>query len=260
MFKPWMLIIVSVSILTACSSDSSKYEGSFFFVVAIPDVDKEITLKKRGDYTYNYTVDWGDGATDSNVSVDKTHTYSSPGEYEIKITGAFPALYFSYNDCYIKDVTAWGNQRWKTMALAFNSCEQLTKFTATDSPDLSKVKDMSGMFMDAEAFNGDLSSWDVSNVTNMFSMFSHAKAFNQDLSSWDVSNVTDMRHMFFQASVFNGDISSWDVSNVTDMSDMFYGASAFSNHDLSGWNVSNVTSYSGFSSGWGSNNTAPNFQ
>ena len=50
------------------------------------------------------------------------------------------------------------------------------------------------------------------NVTDMSDMFWNAAAFNGDLSGWDVRNVTDMRYMFRGAAAFNGDLSGWDVS------------------------------------------------
>ena len=106
--------------------------------------------------------------------------------------------------------------------------------------DVSKVTDMSDMFIFAYDFNGNLSSWDVSSVTNMNEMFAVATSFNGDLSSWDVSKVTDMSDMFIFATSFNGNLSSWDVSSVTNMNEMFDGATAF-NGDLSSWDVSSVT-------------------
>ena len=80
-----------------------------------------------------------------------------------------------------------------------------------------------------------MKDWDVSSVTGMNSMFLEASAFNADLSSWDVSSVTDMYSMFgssgYRGSVFNADLSSWVVSSVTYMGQMFKGASVF-NADL----------------------------
>ena len=73
---------------------------------------------------------------------------------------------------------------------------------------------------------GAMSTWDVSAVTDMSYMFHNADAFNGDLSSWDVSAVTDMSSMFYDADAFNGDVSSWDVSAVTSMSLMFWDAEA----------------------------------
>ena len=47
----------------------------------------------------------------------------------------------------------------------------------------------------------------VSSVANMNRMFMEATAFNGDISKWDVSNVADTNHMFVSAALFNGDIS-----------------------------------------------------
>ena len=98
--------------------------------------------------------------------------------------------------------------------------------------DVSRVTDMSQLFLNNSDFNEDISGWDVSNVTTMESMFDGAAAFNQPLDSWDVSNVTTMERMFSGAAAFNQTIGSWDVSNVTNMSQMFNGASSF-NQDIS---------------------------
>jgi len=89
--------------------------------------------------------------------------------------------------------------------------------------DVSKITDMTDLFMDLDPYNIDISKWDVSNVENMNSMFFKCANFNCDLSKWDVSNVTDMSYMFVYCRNFNSDISEWDVSNIEDMYSMFYG-------------------------------------
>ena len=106
--------------------------------------------------------------------------------------------------------------------------------------DVSKVTDMSYLFGEETAFDGDLSKWDVSNVTNMSGIFCGNRVFNGDMSKWDVSNVTNMGEMFAGAVAFNGDLSTWNVSNVTNMYELFCCAHAF-NGDLSAWDVSKVT-------------------
>jgi surface protein len=61
------------------------------------------------------------------------------------------------------------------------------------------------MFCGAEVFHQDLSIWNVSNVTEMSEMFQEAVAFNGNISRcWDISNVlTDMGWMVFvDAKVF----------------------------------------------------------
>ena len=58
--------------------------------------DNEVTIPTNPAFTtYDYTIDWGDGQTDTNVTGDMTHTYAAPGVYTIMISGAFPAIYFN---------------------------------------------------------------------------------------------------------------------------------------------------------------------
>ncbi len=96
------------------------------------------------------------------------------------------------------------------------------------------VRDMSSVFANNTAFNGDVSGWDVSTVTTMYKMFEGASVFNGDVSGWDVSSVTTMYKMFHSAVVFNRDISGWDVSTVMNTVIMFGNATAFV-QDLEEW-------------------------
>ena len=99
---------------------------------------------------------------------------------------------------------------------------------------------MSGMFLGAASFNGDISKWDVSSVEDMSAMFWGATFFNRDISKWDVSSVIEMARMLSNAQYFASDISKWDVSSVTEMESMFSGATMF-NFDISKWDVSRVS-------------------
>ena len=105
--------------------------------------------------------------------------------------------------------------------------------------DVSRIIDLSYMFMGAASFDSDISKWDVSRVTAMNYMFKGNAKFNGDISKWDVSSVKHMSAMFAHAQLFNGDISKWDVSKVNDMSSMFSSATSF-NGDVSKWDVSSV--------------------
>lgn len=58
--------------------------------------NNQITIPTFPEETYNYTVDWGDGTSDTVVTGDITHTYAASGIYTVSITGMFPRIYFNY--------------------------------------------------------------------------------------------------------------------------------------------------------------------
>ena len=221
----------------------------------VPAYSLGITIPTNSAFVYSYTVDWGDGSTDTTTYTgDAGYEYAAAGSYTVSISGTFPSIYFnagsgSTNSRKIKTIKQWGDNPWESMNSAFEGCENLTIEATAGNPDLSNVTDMAFMFGDT-AVNQDISGWDVSNVTDMSYMFFNATAFNRDLNGWGgkTSNVTDMSRMFYQAHAFNQNIGRWDVSNVTDMSTMFWNASAF-NQDIGGWDVSNVTDMSGMFNG-----------
>lgn len=201
--------------------------------------NQEIIIPTRWDeYTYNYSVNWGDGNISTNQTQHAKHTYTTKGTYTVTITGTFPAIYFGFTGSRlsIKSVEQWGNNPWLTMNRAFVQCDNLS-INATDNPNLSNATSMSYMFYTA-GINQSLDNWDVSNITDMSFMFSNSD-FNQDIGSWDVSNVRNMEGMFL-GTLFNKDIGAWNVGNVTNMKSMF-GNTEYFNQDISAWNVSKVT-------------------
>lgn len=203
------------------------------------EANETISFRTNSELTYDYNVDWGDGTTERNVSGSLSHTYTTPGDYQVAITGAFPAI-ITNGGTQIISIDQWGIIEWQTMSQAFADFRNVV-VNATDAPDLSRVTDMSGMFS-GSGISGDFSNWDVSNVTDMSKMF-YRSGCDVDINSWDVSSVTDMSEMFHWATGFNQGIGGWDVSNVTDMSSMFRNAKVAAG-DLGGWNVSNVTDMS----------------
>ena len=195
---------------------------------------------------YDYSVDWGDDTPDTThtdaSNTNATHTYTTGGDYEVRISGTFPRIHFNGDAVSRTNIIAinqWGNQVWTSMERAFGGASNLAG-QATDMPNLSIVSNMGQMFSGATAFNQDISNWDVSNVTTMQSTFSGATAFNQDIGSWDVSKVADMFTMFGDATAFNQNIGDWNVSAVNDMRFMFNRAGlSTENYDslLKGWST-----------------------
>ena len=90
-----------------CGKNNDGYDGTAIIFTFSPDADNvELTLP-----TYSlswespsYTVDWGDGTIDRDITADKPkHTYATAGNYDVKITGrvislvSFPKTFVRYD-------------------------------------------------------------------------------------------------------------------------------------------------------------------
>ena len=250
---PLFIFVFTLSYSTIFRSKIYASGANDLLLKVQTDSNNQFHIPIDTNYTYNYNIDCDNDGTfeATSVTTDYTCSYGSSGTYTIRIednTGTntgFPHIYFFNNwsgEPNLLEVEQWGTMKWQDLSHAFYNCTNLT-LTATDTPDLSNVTDMSYMFYGATSFNQDISSWNTSNVTNMSSMFYGATYFNQDISSWNTSSVTNMSYMFANASNFNEPLNSWDTSSVTNMSYMFYGASNF-NQALNSWNTSNLSDIS----------------
>ncbi|MDW3193246.1 MAG: BspA family leucine-rich repeat surface protein [Cytophagales bacterium] len=228
--------------LTITIEDVIESSSAFITTWDVTDPDLTITIPINVNLTtYNYTVDWGDGITNTGVTGEISHAYAVAGVYTVSIIGSFPRIVFNNGPEAIKllSIEQWGDIQWTSMWNAFSGCENLV-INALDVPDLSQVLSTQTMFLNCKVMNSPMDDWDVSHVTNMQRMFQGCELFNQDLNSWNTSQVTNMSQTFTKARAFNGDISSWNVSGCTNMSSMFSEAWAF-NIDIGSWEVSNVT-------------------
>lgn len=216
----------------------------------------EVIIYTNPSYSYNYSIDWGDGTVEENVTGQASHTYTDHSAPQVvSIRGAFPhfmagdidrsrgpfvldPLIDDENANKLLTVEQWGDMAWRDMSYSFARAK-LINFNAEDTPDLSSVSSFRATFLGAISFNSDIGDWDVSNVTGMTSMFHRASEFNQDISGWDVSNVTSFAYMFNNADNFNQDISGWEVSSLRVTYLMFFYADNF-NQDIGGWDMSNV--------------------
>jgi surface protein len=205
-----------------------------------------------------YTIDFGDGTVlNMSNSQSYVHTYSSPGQYLIKIKPQNSGEYITKirhfgttgDSSKILGIVSWGNDvcNYQNFTEHLRKCQSLSTLPSAPydvQPIFPPNTDMTLWFGTMSSFNYDISGWDVSNVVNMSQTFRSIQGvvmpFNQDISGWNVSNVTNMYRMFWQNKAFNQDISSWDVSNVTNMSEMFRENTAF-DQNLGSWNITNVT-------------------
>ena len=223
---------------------------------------------------YQGRIDWGDGNSETNSSLNKYHTYQTPGEYRISISGTVTGFAFNNGGDKNKiiEILQWGQLRGlnndfsnmftgcinliltgvtdlpnlygvTSLNQMFRGCTKITTINRIDEWQISRVNNMNGLFQSCSFFNGNIGGWDVAPVNNMSFMFDGALQFNQNIGNWNVSNVTNMTSMFRTATNFNNNnnnsIKDWNTSAATQMGNMFNGASSF-NQDLNKWCVKNI--------------------
>lgn len=195
--------------------------------------------------TYDFTVDWGDGSSDTITSWNQAevlHSYAIEGEYELQIDGEILGWRFDTmgDRNKIVDISQWGDLRLGILGNHFSGAENL-RLTATDPMNMSGTTTLDATFRNTDLGDaGVIDNWDVSEVTSMMNMFYGDTTFNMAIGGWNVSSVTHMDFMFFGAESFNQPLDTWDVSSVTNMRFMFSGASSYS-QDMNNWNTSSVT-------------------
>ena len=230
---------------------------SFISTWATTGSDETLTLPFVSDgNTINFTIDWGDGNTDTVTAHDDDlgqgaidHVYASADTYTIKMAGTISGFKFnnSGDKTKLKTITQWGTFNISTPAFLYG-CSGLTAISAEDAPTITTTN-MTSAFQSCTnsslTFGTGLNLWDVSSVTNMYVMFQGCSYFNGDISDWDTGEVTNMNYMFGfvnQSGSLSTDLGSWDVSKVANFSLMFYNARYF-NNDLSDWNTGAATTF-----------------
>ena len=248
-----------------CRNDGRCAPKVFESVWKVSTDDSTLFFPGGSGDTCNYTIDWGDGATDSYTSCEEyhSHTYASAGTYNIKVTGTINKwscdTFVNANlDPSICDTFCNDAEDDVIYAMCMEACGKTQRAICGNDLSMDGIVDKFPVLIGIESFgpvgltsrsfaNANqltyVSSKDIPNantLTDMGSMFSGAVLFNSDIGNWDTSQTQTMSYMFYGASSFNQSLSAWDTSNVTRMNNMFNGASAF-NGDISGWDTSNVT-------------------
>ena len=165
----------------------------------------------------NFTVNWGDGTIQNNLSKPPppsetvTHTYTGTGsqvDYTVQIndtadSGIITHVRFddSTTEDKIYDVTQWGTTPWTSFQnfLRVQSANIPADVTATDTPNLSNCTAMHGMFQGCTSLvnaNNSMLNWITGNVANMDSMFKGATSFNKNLSGWDITGLSTAEYIF----------------------------------------------------------------
>ena len=190
---------------------------AFVFSIQISSItDNHFTIKTSSDWpasTYNFSVDWGDGNTDSGINGDVTHLFTAVGTYQIKITGLFPTIHQLGSSGTTKVITIhqFGDQAWRDWEEAFKDCEIMTFADTIDTPNLSSCTTLFAAFNRARAFNYDIGEWDVSNIQRFDRMLNGASSFNQNLGKWNLKSATRIQDMLIGSAL---DVCNYDSTLI----------------------------------------------
>ena len=186
----------------------------------------KLPLTSRG--SYDFQVNWGAPNDNtwhrvtSHTDRDATHTYAEPGVYNVTIKGKIQG--FSFNtgipsqmcDRNSNCVTIIGSgDNWKLINISKWGPLRLHNMNPRGGP-MAALE--GGFFMGAVNLHYLPDDANLSGVRNMYQMFMNASSFNSDISGWNVSEVWWMDKMFYNASSFDQDISGWDVCLVSNKS------------------------------------------
>ena len=195
-----LVLAISSSVCTFAPPVPPQPSQGFIFRVdtSLGDGNASFEIPTSGFYAYDYTATWtsvsGPPVTGTETGLTGTSTINFPfgGQYDIEITGLFPAMDggVGVDQQKVTGIIQWGSNQWQSMLRMFYSCSNLSLYLVTDQPDLGGVTSMNQMFNGATVFDGDISGWDVSEVTSMDKMFDSATSFNRDLSGWCVSGIS----------------------------------------------------------------------
>lgn len=209
-----------------CRKDEDK--DSFIISVDVSD-DGLMTIYVNTSNPQNFTIDWGDGIIDNNVSGNISHSYIVNDIYDIKINGSFELKFIDNIVHYTKviEMKQWGTHAFRTLEGFFGKCKRMI-VTASDVPDLSVCTSTRSMFSQCYLFNNSINSWDLSNVSDMTSMFYYAKTYNQE-TIINGLNCTVYSGMFKQCENLNSDVTILNNSSTL-LINMFYNAYKFNSN------------------------------
>ena len=216
-----------------------------------------LTVGFDSAYTYDATIDWGDGTSPFTVGPGAgtvTKPYGSVGTFQVRVSGTFaPEIRLNLNQN-IVSVENLGTLGYITLSSMFLDCQNLVSFNAGNT-DTSSVTSLNGMFTDCvNLSSANVSTFNTSNVTNINLLFQGCSSLTTlELSNWDTSNVSK----FIQA--FSGCTNlqtlqlpdNFVTSNATNLTAAFRLCGSLGGLDISTWDTSNVTTMQSMVQGCG---------
>ena len=175
------------------SSGEGAGEFPFIFRITTTSAGTSFTLPiaDYAGFSPNFTVNWGDGNTSSITSatdLDKTHTFSSAGTYDISISGLMP--YFKVNNNasirgLIVAIIQWGTVGLRT--IDFYGCSNLT--TIPGSASLSLVGGYTGL-ANVVSFAGFMRNTGLISIpSDLFDYSPNATTFTDTFSNTPITSI-----------------------------------------------------------------------
>jgi len=211
---------------------------------------------------YNYEVDWGDGTTEIVVGVrNKTHTYVSAGDHEVKITGQFAGFQFlnatsAAERDKIIELKNWGISKLWGLQYAFYYCSNLD-VTAKDAPQFDGVGNLArtstdciSAFTNCNVINFDLSRWDL-NWVSRFYQFLYNNRNVESITMPDINGTAyDHSTMFGYVGIDNPSGATLTWNNYTNTRGggvamgALFGYGAWQNVTCNDWSIVQINSLS----------------
>lgn len=207
----------------------------------------EFALPLHSTSTINATVDWGDGTINtvtSHTDPNATHTYTSSGVYEIKISGTNNGWIFAGGgDCQkMMEIYQWGTFDFSKDSV-FNGCTNLL-VSATDAPIIS-TNSFNYTFRDCSSMTTlSMVGWDFSTIQYMSTSFRGCSELESipGIGDLDMSSVFNTNWLFYLCEKLNNlDLSNWTTVQFTNPSNMFRNTTALDDINITGWDLSGAS-------------------
>ena len=230
-FRMWAADLTDVGIAEA---SAPTFTDEFAMVVTTTLANETFTIPAQNVGVFNAGVEWGDGSVSTINAFDAaalTHTYATPGDHLIRITGLFPAMGFrNAGDCLkVKSVENLGLVGWESLSGTFWGCSNMVSFKVGNT-DTSQVRVFGSMLRDCSSLTSlDLRGIDTSSAITFDAMFLGCiNLTSLNVSSFDISLASNTQSMFRQLSNLTSlNVSNFDTSAVTNMGAMFQDGTSF---------------------------------
>ena len=186
---------------------------------------------------------------DVSEVTDMSHLFKSRLDFEGDLskwnTANVEDMSGMFQDClaFDSDITRWDVSNVRDMSYMFSNNRLKKVYMESEmDPVIQRFVYTSIESFERSSFNQDISGWDVRSVLDMTGMFMNADAFAQSLKQWKTNHVRSFEDMFRGSQNFAGDIGKWNVASALSVAGMF--AESTFNMNISEWNAVQVANAS----------------